>query len=166
MLALVLPAAKTWLLLQAYLVRQHDYDEHVFGYLQRELSDRMEWEGKTVLADPNTSYLLRGMLKARVLTVIPGEASPAVDYAPRHALVKDALLRGPVALGSRKVDAVVLDSKNGATKNFAGRPVRQIAETWTAQGWVVERETEEFVLLLPPTKVGVNRGRQENGTEE
>ncbi|NQT91794.1 MAG: hypothetical protein HQ559_03460 [Lentisphaerae bacterium] len=165
-LAMVLPAAKTWLLLQAYLVRQHDYDEHVFGYLQREFPDRAEWRGRTVLADPNTSYLLRGMLKTRVLTVIPGEASPAVDYAPRHALVKDALLRGPVALGTHKVDAAVLDVRNGATRNFAGRPVENIKDTWTSQGWVVERESDEFVLLVPPTRVGTDRGRSENGTEE
>lgn len=155
-LGMTLPAAKTWLLLQAYLARQNDYDEHVFGYLARELPDREQWEGKTVLADPNTSYLLRGMLKARVLTVIPGEASPAIDYAPRHALVKDALRRGPIALGGRRVDAVVLDIRNSATRSFAERPVADIVDTWTGQGWLAARETEEFILILPP----------ETGTEE
>jgi len=145
--ALLAPAAKTWLLKQAFLARTADYDQHAFAYLEG--LEGFDLRGKIVLSDPTTSYYARGMLGVRVLTVIPGEGSPAIDYAPRHGLVRKALVEGPSALDGRAIQAVLLDKRNGAAEQFTGHAVEAMRAHWQAGGWCVAHETADAVLMMP-----------------
>jgi len=85
-----------------------------------------------------------------VAAMIPGEGSPAVDYERMNGRARRALAEGPAALGGMRVDAVILDRKNGSTARFTGRPVEELMQVWLNAGWRVEKDTAELVMLRPP----------------
>ncbi|MCX7590802.1 MAG: hypothetical protein N2255_04155 [Kiritimatiellae bacterium] len=150
MFVLLLRPARNWFALNFHLLRTHEYDSHAYGYLETLAGEEGSWKGQVVLADPSTSYYLRGMLGARVLTVIPGVASPAVDYNSRDLLVRNLLANGPDReTGHEIFHAVLLDKKNGSTRRFTGRTVEEIVDKWIKQGWRLSRDERDFVLLVP-----------------
>ena len=149
MCAMVIPAAKVWGLQQLYLGRTADYDKHDFEYIDEWAAPGGTWRGQTVLSDRTTSYYVRGMLKAYVCAMIPGEGSPAIDYAARNAFARQALVGGPDQLMGMDVDAVLLDRKNGATERFTGHEVDDLVTVWTRSGWRVEYDMPHFVTLMP-----------------
>ncbi|MGQ9661184.1 MAG: hypothetical protein ACUVWX_02465 [Kiritimatiellia bacterium] len=148
-LGVVLPQARKWVRLNLYLLRSSEYAEHSYAYLNDLRSHFGRLSGKIVLADPSTSYYVRGMLGAYVVTAIPGVASPAVDFAKRDRVARQALLEGPAALGLRNVELVILDQKNGSTRHFTGRTVNEIVSVWTQQQWRVWQDTQHCVVLVP-----------------
>lgn len=146
-LMLLLPSFKTWGLFHLYMLRTDAFDHHKFAFLEKELGQTVR--GETILSDPTTSYFLRGMAGARVVTMIPGEGSPAIDYAERDRIALVGFQEGPGALGEVGVDGVVLALKSGVTGKFAVRTPAEIVATWRAQGWYIQSQTDEMILLRP-----------------
>ena len=83
-----------------------------------------------------------------LVTVIPGEGSPAIDYESRHALVRRALVEGPAALGDAKADAVLIDLRNNGTQHFTGAEPEAVATVWKAAGWHVAEQTQDAIVLV------------------
>ncbi len=138
---ILLPSLKTWGMKQLFLARTNEYNHHPFEYL-RDLQ-KYDLRDKVVLSDPVTSYYLRGMTGAYVCTVIPGEASPALDYAMLDKNVYDMLLSG---LGNN-VDAILIDIKNGTTEHFAGASAKDIIYAYKENSWQVAFRSDDMVLL-------------------
>jgi MFS family permease len=147
-MAILLPAVKVWGMKQFFLARTDEYDVHEFGYLET-LND-FDLIGKIVLADPITSYYLRGMTGAYVCTVIPGEGSPALDYISLNEKVHNAMVSG---IAFDNIDAVVLDIKNGATKHFAGVGIENILTVWQNNGWNIIYRNKDVVLMMRVTDI-------------
>ena len=145
MLGLFLPSLRQWALFHRHMWITADYDEHPQQHLVVDLGDHVR--GLTVLSDPTTSYFLRGMLGARVVTVTPGVASPAVDYREKDRRAVRLLAGGPDSQSNCEVDAVVVNRRSDATARFAGIPDETIATEWQSAGWGLVVDTRDVLLL-------------------
>ncbi len=150
---LVIPAVWQKGLFHLYMIRTSDYDRHPYEYLGAVPGDI---RGKVVLSDPNTSYFLRGMAGAYVVTVPAGHASPAVDYKARDTIVYHALREGPSALGDVVIDAVFIDKHKNATASFANTTSEQIVNVWQTGGWEIGAENEDLIVLVPGKEMRFN----------
>jgi hypothetical protein len=146
LLLIVLPMCRQ-ALTHHYLLTAHDYDRHEHGHLEEVCATN--WNGKTILSDPMTSYYLRGMTGAYAVTVPWGHASPVLDYARLDDIARKALAGGPKYLGDVKVDAVLVNKKNRETELFAGKRAGEIVDAWKTAGWTVGKVTKDLVLIRP-----------------
>ena len=144
--AVFIPFGARRALFHRYMWVTREYVQHPYGYLR---DTRGIVAGRTVLSDPDTAYFARGMAGCRAITVRPGQASPAIDYAPRDALARQALSRGPGALGGLSVDGVLIEKRNRATYRFVGREEADMMATWLHAGWRVALDNDNVALLVP-----------------
>jgi hypothetical protein len=131
-----------------YLLRTEDYNVHEYEFLRRRLG--AEWRGRIILSDPTTSYFACGLVDTYAVTVPPGHASPAADYAARNATARASLAGGPARLGGHDVAGVVLETRKGDTAAFAGASVEDMIFAWTNSGWQIAVKTDDMILIVAP----------------
>ena len=61
---------------------------------------------------------------------------------------RESLQDGPGKLKGLYIDAVLVNKQNNATASYCGRTAAEIVSVWQENGWHVNKETDELIVLV------------------
>lgn len=163
-LVVLLPVVLLQAKVHAYFLQTDEYDIHPYADLRQ--LEPFDLTGLIVLSDPYTSYFARRFLGCYAVTVPPGHASPAVDYASRDQVWELAWADPESALsGSYGFDYVLFNKVSRPIGSLDVGLIKQAVAKWKPYTDIIH-DSDDYVLMKVQRKSGnrkVESGKYNSG---